>query len=79
MNNYTSVIHKIVADSGIVSVNNQNYTVHNFSHVNINLLGPMFELYLYELNNFIFHSLNFVLWQRFQKQATRKMWQILVL
>jgi hypothetical protein len=27
-----SAIHKIVAESGVVSVNNQNYAVHNFSH-----------------------------------------------
>ena len=55
MNNETSVIHKIVACSGIVSVNNQNYTVHNFSQLDINLLHRMFELYLQELNIDIFH------------------------
>ena len=45
MNNYTSAIHKIVANTGFVSVNNQNYTVHNFSHLDINLSNAMSELY----------------------------------
>lgn len=55
MNNETSAIHKMVAKSGFASVNNQNYTVHNFSRLDINLLHRMFELYLQELNNLIFH------------------------
>lgn len=53
MNNETAVIHKIVAESGVVSVNNQNYTVHNFSQLDINTLHRMFELYFQELNNII--------------------------
>ena len=79
MNNYTSAIHKIVANTGFVSVNNQNYTVHNFSRLDINLLQRMFELYLQELNSLIFNLLIFILWQIKQKQATRKMWLTLVL
>ena len=51
-----SVIHKTVAESGVVSVNNRNYTVHNFSRLDINLLHRLSELYLQELNNLIFPS-----------------------
>jgi len=29
MNNETAVIHKMVVESGVVSENNENYTVHN--------------------------------------------------
>jgi len=55
MNSETAAIHKTVADSGVVSINNQNYTVHNFLCLDVNLLQRMFELYLQELNILIFH------------------------
>lgn len=44
MNNEVSAIHKIVAIYGVVSENNQNYTVHNFSPFHINLSIAMSEL-----------------------------------
>lgn len=50
MNSETTVIHKIIAESGAVSVNNQNYAVHNFLHRYVSLSMARSRLIVYALN-----------------------------
>lgn len=50
MNSETIAIHKIVADSGVVSVNNQNYAVHNFLYRYVRLSMSRSRLIVYVLS-----------------------------